>query len=66
MAEGRTNAGIAKEMVVTLGAVEKHISNIFAELSLPDTDDDHRRVLAVLTFLRTTAKLRRSRPFPSV
>jgi hypothetical protein len=39
-------------MVVTLGAVEKHISNIFAKLDLPDTDDDHRRVLAVLTFLR--------------
>ena len=52
MAEGRTNAGIAGEMVVTLGAVEKHISNIFAKLNLPDTDDDHRRVLAVLTFLR--------------
>jgi DNA-binding NarL/FixJ family response regulator len=53
MAEGRTNAGIAREMVVTLGAVEKHISNIFAKLNLPDTDDDHRRVLAVLTFLRS-------------
>jgi DNA-binding NarL/FixJ family response regulator len=52
MAEGRTNAGIARDMVVTLGAVEKHISNIFAKLNLPDTDDDHRRVLAVLTFLR--------------
>lgn len=52
MAEGRTNAGIAREMVVTLGAVEKHISNIFAKLDLPDTDDDHRRVLAVLAFLR--------------
>ena len=52
MAEGRTNAGIAGEMVVTLGAVEKHVSNIFAKLNLPDTDDDHRRVLAVLTFLR--------------
>ena len=53
MAEGRTNAGIARELVVTLGAVEKHISNIFAKLNLPDTDDDHRRVLAVLTFLRS-------------
>lgn len=53
MTEGRTNAGIAKEMVITLGAVEKHISNIFTKLNLPDTDDDHRRVLAVLTFLRT-------------
>jgi DNA-binding NarL/FixJ family response regulator len=54
MAEGRTNAGIAKTMVVTLGAVEKHISNIFAKLDLPDTGDDHRRVLAVLAYLRTT------------
>jgi DNA-binding NarL/FixJ family response regulator len=52
MAEGRTNAAIARSMVVTLGAVEKHISNIFAKLDLPATDDDHRRVLAVLAFLR--------------
>ena len=52
MAEGRTNAAIARALVVTLGAVEKHISNIFAKLDLPATDDDHRRVLAVLTFLR--------------
>jgi DNA-binding NarL/FixJ family response regulator len=52
MAEGRTNAGIAKAMVITLGAVEKHISNNFAKLNLPDTDDDHRRVLAVLAYLR--------------
>jgi len=52
MAEGRTNAGIARAMVVTLGAVEKHISNIFSKLDLPATDEDHRRVLAVLAFLR--------------
>jgi DNA-binding NarL/FixJ family response regulator len=52
MAEGRTNAGIARTLVVTLGAVEKHISNIFGKLDLPATDDDHRRVLAVLAFLR--------------
>ena len=52
MAEGRTNAAIARELVVTGGAVEKHISSIFAKLDLPATDDDHRRVLAVLTFLR--------------
>ncbi len=52
MAEGRTNAAIARAMVVTLGAVEQHISSIFGKLDLPVTDDDHRRVLAVLTFLR--------------
>jgi DNA-binding NarL/FixJ family response regulator len=54
MAEGRTNAAIASALVVTPGAVEKHISNIFSKLDLPATDDDHRRVLAVLTFLRAT------------
>jgi DNA-binding NarL/FixJ family response regulator len=52
MAEGRTNAAIARAMVVTNGAVEKHVTSIFAKLDLPATDDDHRRVLAVLTFLR--------------
>jgi len=55
IAQGRSNAAIARELVVTLGAVEKHISNIFAKLDLPATDADHRRVLAVLTFLRATA-----------
>jgi DNA-binding NarL/FixJ family response regulator len=54
MAEGRTNAAIARAMVVTPGAVEKHISNIFGKLDLPATDDDHRRVLAVLAFLRAS------------
>ena len=52
MAEGRTNAAIARAMVITPGAVEKHISHIFGKLNLPATDDDHRRVLAVLAFLR--------------
>jgi len=52
MAEGRSNAAIAAELVVTEGAVEKHISNIFAKLGLPGTPSDHRRVLAVLTYLR--------------
>jgi DNA-binding NarL/FixJ family response regulator len=52
MAEGRTNTAIARALVVTPGAVEKHISNIFAKLDLPATDEDHRRVLAVLAFLR--------------
>ena len=54
MAEGRTNAAIARTLVVTPGAVEKHISNIFSKLDLPATDDDHRRVLAVLAFLRAS------------
>lgn len=54
MAEGRTNAAIARDLVVTPGAVEKHISNIFAKLDLPASDDNHRRVLAVLTYLRAT------------
>jgi DNA-binding NarL/FixJ family response regulator len=56
MAEGRTNAGIAKAMVVTQGAVEKHISSIFGKLDLPQGGDDHRRVLAVLTYLRATSE----------
>jgi DNA-binding NarL/FixJ family response regulator len=53
MAEGRTNTAIARALVVTPGAVEKHISNIFSKLDLPASDEDHRRVLAVLAFLRT-------------
>jgi DNA-binding NarL/FixJ family response regulator len=53
MAEGKTNAGIARAMVVQPGAVEKHISSIFNKLDLPASDDDHRRVLAVLAFLRS-------------
>jgi len=53
MAEGKTNAAIARAMVVQPGAVEKHISSIFNKLDLPATDDDHRRVLAVLAFLRS-------------
>jgi DNA-binding NarL/FixJ family response regulator len=52
MAEGKTNTAIARTLVVTPGAVEKHISNIFSKLDLPATDEDHRRVLAVLAFLR--------------
>jgi DNA-binding NarL/FixJ family response regulator len=51
IAQGRTNAAIARELVVTLGAVEKHVTNIFGKLNLPATDDDHRRVLAVLAYL---------------
>ncbi len=52
MAEGRTNAAIARTLVVTDGAVEKHISSIFTKLDLPPSDDDHRRVLAVLAWLK--------------
>ena len=51
MAEGRTNAGIAVQLHITEGAAEKHISNIFGKLQLPDTEHDHRRVLAVLAYL---------------
>jgi DNA-binding NarL/FixJ family response regulator len=52
MAEGRSNAAIAKSLVVSEAAVHKHVSSIFAKLDLPLAADDHRRVLAVLTFLR--------------
>jgi len=53
MAEGRSNAAIAHAMVVSDGAVEKHVANIFAKLSLPVSENDHRRVLAVLRFLES-------------
>ena len=51
MAEGRSNVGIAEHLVVTEGAVEKHVSNIFAKLGLTPAESDHRRVLAVLAYL---------------
>ena len=53
MAEGRSNQAVAEALVVTLGAVEKHVSSIFGKLDLPVNDEDNRRVLAVLTYLRT-------------
>ena len=53
MAEGRTNAAIAAQLVVTPRAVEKHVGNIFMKLDLPESDTDHRRVLAVLRWLRS-------------
>jgi serine/threonine-protein kinase PknK len=53
MAEGRSNAGIARRLWITEGTVEKHVRSILAKLSLPETEDDHRRVLAVVTFLET-------------
>jgi len=55
MAEGRTNAAIAAELVVTERAVEKHVTAIFAKLDLPASSEDHRRVLAVLRFLEGAA-----------
>lgn len=54
MAEGRSNRAIAERLVVTERAVEKHVTSIFARLSLPMAQDSHRRVLAVLAFLRAT------------
>jgi DNA-binding NarL/FixJ family response regulator len=53
MAEGRTNSAIAAALVVSHGAVEKHVSNIFMKLGLAQSDTDHRRVLAVLTYLNS-------------
>jgi DNA-binding NarL/FixJ family response regulator len=52
MAEGRSNRGIADELVVTVAAVERHVTSIFAKLRLQPVPEDHRRVLAVLEFLR--------------
>jgi DNA-binding NarL/FixJ family response regulator len=51
MAEGRSNSGIGDRLFITEGAVEKHVRSILSKLDLPTTDDSHRRVLAVLTFL---------------
>jgi DNA-binding NarL/FixJ family response regulator len=53
MAEGRSNTAIARKMVVTEGAVEKHVRNIFTKLDLPPDEEQHRRVLAVLAYLQT-------------
>ncbi len=53
MAEGRSNQGIAERLVITERAVQKHITSIFRKLGLPASTDDHRRVLAVLAFLRS-------------
>ena len=52
MAEGRSNAGIGRRLWVTEGTVEKHISSTLIKLNLHEADDDHRRVLAVITFLK--------------
>jgi DNA-binding NarL/FixJ family response regulator len=55
MAEGRSNAGIAKALTLTVGAVEKHVANILMKLQIPPSDTDHRRVLAVLAYLQSQA-----------
>jgi serine/threonine-protein kinase PknK len=54
MAEGRSNAGIAAQLWLAEGTVEKHVRHILAKLRLPETKDDHRRVLAVVTFLKSS------------
>ena len=51
MAEGRSNSGIARRLWVTEGTVEKHVRSILTKLNLPEAEDDHRRVMAVVTFL---------------
>ena len=53
MAEGRSNAGIARQLWVTEGTVEKHVRSILMKLDIPEAGDDHRRVLAVIRFLET-------------
>jgi DNA-binding NarL/FixJ family response regulator len=54
MAEGRSNRAVAERLFITEHTVEKHVQNIFAKLRIPSTTDDHRRVLAVLTFLNSS------------
>jgi DNA-binding NarL/FixJ family response regulator len=54
MAEGRSNKAIGERLFITEHTVEKHVKNIFATLRLPQSQDDHRRVLAVVTFLNAT------------
>jgi DNA-binding NarL/FixJ family response regulator len=54
MAEGRSNAGIAEALVLTVGAVEKHMASILSKLGLAPSETDHRRVLAVLAYLQGT------------
>jgi len=58
MAEGRSNVGIARRLWVTEGTVEKHVRAILTKLNIAEADDDHRRVLAVITFLQACLRLR--------
>jgi DNA-binding NarL/FixJ family response regulator len=58
MAEGKSNAGIAEQLVVTEAAVEKHVGRIFSKLGLGPTTTEHRRVLAVLVYMRDSARRR--------
>jgi DNA-binding NarL/FixJ family response regulator len=51
MAEGRSNTGIGRRLWITESTVEKHIRSVMTKLNLPDTEEDHRRVLAAITFL---------------
>jgi DNA-binding NarL/FixJ family response regulator len=53
MAEGRSNSGIAHQIWVTEGTVEKHVRSILTKLDIHEATDDHRRVLAVITYLET-------------
>ena len=56
MAEGRTNSAIAQKLMITDGAVEKDVSAIFTKLGMPPSEADHRRVLAVLAWLRGASR----------
>ena len=53
VAEGRSNKGIGERLVITERAVQKHVTSIFEKLGLPHSDDDHRRILAVLAYVRS-------------
>jgi serine/threonine-protein kinase PknK len=53
MAEGRSNAGIARRLWITEGTVEKHVRSILSRMQLPEEEDDHRRVRAVITYLES-------------